>query len=94
MILRNPLKDEVSIGILGTEYKIQPEKTIEVSDEVGLLWRKTHGFLQIVKEEIKEQEFTVTTAESLSHNEVLTETGEMTTGTNETKKVIRRGTKK
>lgn len=56
MILKNPLKQEVSIVIDGHPFSIPALKELEVSEVVATQWIKTHKFLQIgeVKAVVKE----------------------------------------
>ena len=52
MILKNPTDNEVSVKILGIEYKIRANSDISIIDEVGIVWKEIHGFLQIGTESV------------------------------------------
>lgn len=49
MILKNPTKNEITVGILGTTYTIEAMGVIDVPELIGITWRKIHGFLEVVE---------------------------------------------
>jgi hypothetical protein len=52
MKLFNPTQDTVQIGINGKTLRVKSNESVNVTEEEGTIWLKTHEFLKMVDEEI------------------------------------------
>jgi hypothetical protein len=52
MKIYNPTKEYVKITILGTNYEVEPESSVDVPNkDHAYRWKNTHGFLQLAEQE-------------------------------------------
>lgn len=59
MIIKNKTENAVAVVILGEQYSVDAQSTVEVPDSVGSAWLKIHEFL-VVDESVPEQEISAT----------------------------------